>query len=153
MLNRDNPASVAAFLASGTPFSLAGDAVQRAVPARIAAMQPRSRAQARVQTFLMYLNYKPTPLDNISYRLEFFDDKQGQRTGVKTTLRRDRPRLAALVLAPDRDPAGSLLLQGARCGCFQRQLESRNCTQQERCADRFGGHHHSLLRRGALDGP
>jgi hypothetical protein len=24
------------------------------------------------------------PLDNISYRLEYFDDKEGQRTGVKT---------------------------------------------------------------------
>jgi hypothetical protein len=32
----------------------------------------------------MYLNYKPSALDNISYRLEFFDDKEGQRTGVKT---------------------------------------------------------------------
>jgi hypothetical protein len=39
---------------------------------------------ATVQTFLMYLNYKPAPLDNISYRLEWFDDKEGQRTGVKT---------------------------------------------------------------------
>jgi hypothetical protein len=39
---------------------------------------------ASVQTYLMYLNYSPQPLDNISYRLEFFDDKQGQRTGVKT---------------------------------------------------------------------
>jgi hypothetical protein len=32
----------------------------------------------------MYLNYKPTPLDNISFRLETFDDAQGQRTGTKT---------------------------------------------------------------------
>jgi Putative beta-barrel porin-2, OmpL-like. bbp2 len=39
---------------------------------------------ADVQTFLMYLNYKPRPLDNISYRLEWFNDKEGQRTGVKT---------------------------------------------------------------------
>jgi Putative beta-barrel porin-2, OmpL-like. bbp2 len=39
---------------------------------------------ASVQTYLMYLNYKPAPLDNISYRLEFYDDKQGQRTGTKT---------------------------------------------------------------------
>jgi hypothetical protein len=39
---------------------------------------------ASVQTYLMYLNYSPTKLDNISYRLEFFDDKEGQRTGVKT---------------------------------------------------------------------
>jgi hypothetical protein len=39
---------------------------------------------ASVQTFLAYLNYKATPLDNISYRAEFYDDKQGQRTGTKT---------------------------------------------------------------------
>jgi Putative beta-barrel porin-2, OmpL-like. bbp2 len=39
---------------------------------------------ASVQTFLTYLNYKATPLDNISYRAEFYDDQQGQRTGVKT---------------------------------------------------------------------
>ena len=39
---------------------------------------------ASVQTYLAYLSYKPSPLDNISYRVEFFDDKQGQRTGVKT---------------------------------------------------------------------
>jgi hypothetical protein len=32
----------------------------------------------------MYLNYKPAPLDNISFRLEYFDDREGQRTGTKT---------------------------------------------------------------------
>jgi hypothetical protein len=32
----------------------------------------------------MYLNYKVTPLDNISYRFEFVNDEQGQRTGTKT---------------------------------------------------------------------
>jgi hypothetical protein len=39
---------------------------------------------ASFQTALMYLNYKPDPLDNISYRAEFVDDYQGQRTGVAT---------------------------------------------------------------------
>jgi hypothetical protein len=39
---------------------------------------------ASVQTYVTYLNYKPTLLDNISYRLEYYDDKQGQRTGTKT---------------------------------------------------------------------
>lgn len=39
---------------------------------------------AEFQTALMYLNYKPDPLDNISYRLEFVNDKEGQRTGVRT---------------------------------------------------------------------
>ena len=39
---------------------------------------------ASYQTFLTYVNYRITPLDNISYRAEFVDDLQGQRTGTKT---------------------------------------------------------------------
>jgi hypothetical protein len=39
---------------------------------------------ASFQTFLTYLNYKITPLDNLTYRAEFVDDFQGQRTGTKT---------------------------------------------------------------------
>ncbi|MGO8910054.1 MAG: outer membrane beta-barrel protein [Bradyrhizobium sp.] len=39
---------------------------------------------ASFQTFLTYVNYKVTSLDNISYRAEFVDDMQGQRTGTKT---------------------------------------------------------------------
>ena len=31
-----------------------------------------------------YLNYQFSPLDNISFRPEFYDDMAGQRTGVKT---------------------------------------------------------------------
>jgi hypothetical protein len=31
-----------------------------------------------------YLNYTPDPLNNISFRVEFFNDQYGQRTGVKT---------------------------------------------------------------------
>ena len=30
------------------------------------------------------MNYQPTPLDNISWRLEWFNDMQGQRTGTAT---------------------------------------------------------------------
>ncbi len=32
-----------------------------------------------------YLNYQVSPLDNISFRPEFFDDMEGQRTGTKAT--------------------------------------------------------------------
>ena len=39
---------------------------------------------ARVVASVAYLNYKVSPLDNISFRPEFFDDMAGQRTGVKT---------------------------------------------------------------------
>lgn len=33
---------------------------------------------------LAYINYSPDPLNNFSFRPEFYDDQQGQRTGVKT---------------------------------------------------------------------
>jgi hypothetical protein len=39
---------------------------------------------ATYEAVLMYLNYKASPLDNITYRAEFTDDLQGQRTGIKT---------------------------------------------------------------------
>ncbi|HLI99985.1 MAG TPA: outer membrane beta-barrel protein [Bradyrhizobium sp.] len=39
---------------------------------------------ASFQTFLLYINDKLTPLDNLTWRLEFVDDFQGQRTGAKT---------------------------------------------------------------------
>jgi hypothetical protein len=39
---------------------------------------------AEVRAALTYVNYRVSPLDNISYRLEYFDDMQGQRTGTKT---------------------------------------------------------------------
>ena len=33
---------------------------------------------------LVYLNYQITPLDNFTARAEFYDDAEGQRTGVAT---------------------------------------------------------------------
>ncbi|MGO9943484.1 MAG: outer membrane beta-barrel protein [Rhodoblastus sp.] len=37
------------------------------------------------QTFLAFLNYQFSPLDNLSLRSEYFNDPQGQRTGVATS--------------------------------------------------------------------
>ena len=51
---------------------------------RSAATRWCSPVRHRCRPFCTYLNYKPTPLDNISWRGEFYDDKQGQRTGTKT---------------------------------------------------------------------
>src|SRR5580692_2445204 len=31
-----------------------------------------------------YINYSPDPLNNFSFRPEYYNDEQGQRTGVKT---------------------------------------------------------------------
>jgi hypothetical protein len=36
------------------------------------------------QTFLVYVNYSPNKLNNISLRTEYFNDPNGQRTGVPT---------------------------------------------------------------------
>jgi hypothetical protein len=40
--------------------------------------------QADEQTFLLYVNYSPNKLNNFSLRTEYFNDPQGQRTGVPT---------------------------------------------------------------------
>jgi hypothetical protein len=40
--------------------------------------------RAEVFATVAYLNYQFSPLDNISFRPEFYDDMEGQRTGVKT---------------------------------------------------------------------
>ena len=39
---------------------------------------------ARAYAALTYLNYKPDPLNNISFRAEYYHDEEGQRTGVAT---------------------------------------------------------------------
>ena len=83
VLNALNPTAFAAFEAGGTPFS--PQYMQFNAPGLA---QCHSAAvfscTASFDTALMYLNYKATPLDNISYRFEWVDDGEGQRTGVAT---------------------------------------------------------------------
>jgi hypothetical protein len=83
VLNVNNPAALAAFFAGGTPFSPQVMPFNSPFGAQCASTTVFS-CKAEFQTALMYLNYKPEPLDNISYRAEFVDDYQGQRTGTKT---------------------------------------------------------------------
>jgi hypothetical protein len=83
VLNQNNPAAVAAWAAGGTPFSPQVMPFNSPFFAQCASAAVMS-CTASVQTYLAYLSYKASPLDNVSYRVEFFDDKQGQRTGVKT---------------------------------------------------------------------
>ncbi len=45
---------------------------------------PNPTCTAREWSTVAYLNYEITPLDNISWRAEYFDDLNGQRTGTKT---------------------------------------------------------------------
>jgi hypothetical protein len=81
--NLNNAATVNIIANGGTPFSpqyMPFNAPGGAFCKSAAVLS----CTASFQTFLTYLNYKVTPLDNISYRAEFVDDMQGQRTGTKT---------------------------------------------------------------------
>jgi Putative beta-barrel porin-2, OmpL-like. bbp2 len=83
VVNLNNPTAVAILQGGGTPFSpqyMPFNAPGGAFCSNSALLS----CTASVQTYLAYLNYSPTKLDNISYRIEYFDDQQGQRTGVKT---------------------------------------------------------------------
>ena len=81
--NLNNPVAAAAIANGGTPFSpqyMPFNAPGGAFCSNAAVIS----CTASFQTFLTYLNYKVSPLDNISYRAEFVNDSQGQRTGIKT---------------------------------------------------------------------
>jgi hypothetical protein len=78
-----NATAAAAIANNGTPFSLAYMPFNSPFAA-ICKNSAVISCTASFQTFLTYLNYKVSPLDNISYRVEYVDDMEGQRTGVKT---------------------------------------------------------------------
>ncbi|MGC1181685.1 outer membrane beta-barrel protein [Legionella sp.] len=81
--NLNNPTAVAAIAAGGTPFSPqympfnAPNAAQCHNPSALS-------CTANVLATVAYINYQFSPLDNISFRPEFYNDKEGQRTGTKT---------------------------------------------------------------------
>jgi len=81
--NLNNPAALAIIANGGTPFSPQYMPFN-APGAAFCKSTVTLTCTATYQTFLTYLNYKVTPLDNISYRAEFVDDLQGQRTGTAT---------------------------------------------------------------------
>jgi hypothetical protein len=81
--NLNNPVAAAAIANGGTPFSpqyMPFNAPSGAFCSTATTIS----CTASFQTFLTYVNYKVTALDNISYRAEFVNDEQGQRTGTKT---------------------------------------------------------------------
>jgi hypothetical protein len=83
VLNANNPAALAAFVAGGTPFS------PQIMPFNSPFLAQCNSAAvfsctAEARAALTYISYKASPLDNISYRVEYFDDVEGQRTGTKT---------------------------------------------------------------------
>jgi hypothetical protein len=81
--NLNNPAAAAIVAGGGTPFSPqftpfnGPNAAQCPNPAAMT-------CQADEQSFLLYVNYSPNKLNNFSLRTEYFNDPQGQRTGVAT---------------------------------------------------------------------
>jgi hypothetical protein len=80
--NALNPTAAAIVAAGGTPFSpqfMPFNAPNLAQCRSVTQLTCEARNIATVA----YLNYSPDPLDNFSLRPEFFDDMQGQRTGVK----------------------------------------------------------------------
>jgi Putative beta-barrel porin-2, OmpL-like. bbp2 len=82
VLNVTDPAVIVAN--GGFPFTLANGFNFNAPNLAICPSPTQLTCTARVWTALAYLNYKFSPLDNISFRPEFYDDMNGQRTTVKT---------------------------------------------------------------------
>jgi Putative beta-barrel porin-2, OmpL-like. bbp2 len=83
--NLNNPVAAAAIAAGGTPFSTGQNGLAFNTPNAAQCKNPLvDRCTASVQAFLAYLNYQFSPLDNLSFRGEFFNDEEGQRTGTRT---------------------------------------------------------------------
>jgi hypothetical protein len=82
VLNATDPAGIIAN--NGFPFTFANGFNNNAPNLAICQNPTQLTCTARSFTALSYLNYKFTPLDNLSFRLEYFNDMQGQRTTVKT---------------------------------------------------------------------
>ena len=81
--NINNPIAAAAIANGGTPFSpqyLHFNAPNAAQCKNTSDLTCTAEAIGTVA----YINYQFSPLDNISFRPEFYDDMEGQRTGVKT---------------------------------------------------------------------
>jgi hypothetical protein len=83
VLNVNNPAALAAFANGGTPFSPQYMPFNSPFGAQCSNPALFS-CTAESRSFLWYLNYSPDKLNNISWRMEWFDDVEGQRTGTKT---------------------------------------------------------------------
>jgi hypothetical protein len=82
VLNATDPAGI--IRNGGFPFTLANGFNYNSPNFAQCANPNVLTCTARVFTSLVYLNYKFSPLDNISFRAEFYNDMEGQRTGTKT---------------------------------------------------------------------
>jgi hypothetical protein len=82
VLNITDPAGIIAN--GGFPFTPA-NGIKFNAPNLAFCPDPRElTCTARAFTSLIYVNYHFAPLDNLSFRAEFYNDMEGQRTGTKT---------------------------------------------------------------------
>jgi hypothetical protein len=83
--NLFNPTAQTIVANGGTPFSAPGAAISFNTP-NLAQCKDPNVVSCTAQSFgtVAYLNYSPDHMNNFSLRPEFFDDMEGQRTGVKT---------------------------------------------------------------------
>jgi hypothetical protein len=80
--NLNNPVAAAAVANGGTPFS--PQYMPFNAPGLANCRNPTALScTAEALGTVAYLNWQVSPLDNISFRPEFYDDMEGQRTGVK----------------------------------------------------------------------
>jgi hypothetical protein len=85
VLNVTNTLEVPAIVANGGfPLSPANGFNFNTPNFAVCSSPTQITCTARMFTMLAYLNYKFSPLDNISFRPEFYNDMNGQRTTVKT---------------------------------------------------------------------
>jgi hypothetical protein len=85
VLNVTNTLEVPAIVAGGGfPFTPANGFNFNQPNFAVCSSPTQITCTARMFTMLAYLNYKFSPLDNISFRPEFYNDMNGQRTTVKT---------------------------------------------------------------------
>jgi hypothetical protein len=81
--NANNPTVLSYYNAGGTPFSpqyIPFNAPNLAHCSNVTVL----RCRATGTGVTGYLSYSPDPMDNFSFRPEFYADPQGQRTGVAT---------------------------------------------------------------------
>lgn len=81
--NLNNTTAAAAVNNGGTPFSSEYTPFNGPNAARCNNTSDLTCTATAIGT-VAYINYQFSPLDNISFRPEFYDDEEGQRTGVKT---------------------------------------------------------------------
>ena len=80
--NLNNATVQAAIAGGGTPFSPQYTPFN--APDLANCHNPRElTCRAEAYGAVAYLNYQASPLDNISFRPEYYDDAEGQRTGTK----------------------------------------------------------------------